>query len=117
VLSDEDGEFLALRLVDPVTHQARRITPELGWDVEEFDASPDGRYLAYVDSWLCGFGVRHELFLADLQSGRRRKIAELDVAEHVPWSRDSRHVYFANPEGDAPMHVRVVDPDQLFGRR
>jgi dipeptidyl aminopeptidase/acylaminoacyl peptidase len=48
VLSDEDGEFAALRLVDPVTHQARRITPELNWDVEEFDASPDGRYLAYV---------------------------------------------------------------------
>ena len=48
VLSDEDGEFLSLRLVEPVTHQARRITPELGWDVEEFDASPDGRYIAYV---------------------------------------------------------------------
>jgi dipeptidyl aminopeptidase/acylaminoacyl peptidase len=48
VLSDEDGEFLSLRLVDPVTHQARRITPELGWDVETFDVSPDGRYLAYV---------------------------------------------------------------------
>jgi dipeptidyl aminopeptidase/acylaminoacyl peptidase len=48
VLSDEDGEFAALRLADPVTHQSRRVTPELGWDVEEFDASPDGRYLAYV---------------------------------------------------------------------
>ncbi|HXY97752.1 MAG TPA: S9 family peptidase [Steroidobacteraceae bacterium] len=48
VLSDEDGEFLSLRLLDPVTHEARRITPELGWDVEEFDVSPDGRYLAYV---------------------------------------------------------------------
>jgi dipeptidyl aminopeptidase/acylaminoacyl peptidase len=48
VLSDEDGEFAALRLVDPVTHQSRRITPELNSDVEEFDASPDGRYLAYV---------------------------------------------------------------------
>ena len=48
VLSDEDGEFLSLRLVEPVTHQARRITPEIGWDVEGFDASPDGRYIAYV---------------------------------------------------------------------
>ncbi len=48
VLSDEDGEFAALRLVDPVTHQSRRVTPELNWDVEAFDASPDGRYLAYV---------------------------------------------------------------------
>ncbi|HVH83993.1 MAG TPA: S9 family peptidase [Steroidobacteraceae bacterium] len=48
VLSDEDGEYAALKLVDPVTHQTRRITPALGWDVEGFDASADGRYLAYV---------------------------------------------------------------------
>jgi dipeptidyl aminopeptidase/acylaminoacyl peptidase len=48
VLSDEDGEYAALKLVDPVTHQMRRITPALDWDVEEFDASADGRYLAYV---------------------------------------------------------------------
>jgi dipeptidyl aminopeptidase/acylaminoacyl peptidase len=48
VLSDEDGEYLALKLVDPVTHQVRRITPALDFDVEEFDASADGRYLAYV---------------------------------------------------------------------
>jgi dipeptidyl aminopeptidase/acylaminoacyl peptidase len=48
VLSDEDGEYVALKLVDPVTHQVRRITPVLDWDVEEFDASADGRYLAYV---------------------------------------------------------------------
>ena len=48
VLSDEEGEFAALRLVDPLTHQSRRVTPELNWDVEAFDASADGRYLAYV---------------------------------------------------------------------
>jgi dipeptidyl aminopeptidase/acylaminoacyl peptidase len=48
VLSDEDGEYVALKLVDPVTHQVRRITPALDFDVEEFDASADGRYLAYV---------------------------------------------------------------------
>ena len=48
LLSDEDGEFVALRFVDPVTHQAHRLTPELGWDVEAFDVSADSRYLAYA---------------------------------------------------------------------
>jgi dipeptidyl aminopeptidase/acylaminoacyl peptidase len=48
LLSDEDGEFLQLRLLDPVTHQARRITPDAGWDVEGFDVSADGRYIAYA---------------------------------------------------------------------
>ncbi len=48
VLTDEDGEFAALRYKDPVTHENRRVTPELNWDVEDFDVSADGRYIAYV---------------------------------------------------------------------
>jgi acetyl esterase/lipase/Tol biopolymer transport system component len=48
VLTDEDGEFAAVKFKDPITHQSRRVTPEALWDVEDFDVSPDGRYLAYV---------------------------------------------------------------------
>src|SRR3984893_2140501 len=48
LLTDEDGEFLQLKLKDPVTHQSRSVTPATGWDVEDFDVSSDGRYLAYV---------------------------------------------------------------------
>jgi len=48
VLTDEDSEFVQLKLKDPVTHESRRVSPEVDWDVEDFDASADGRYLAYV---------------------------------------------------------------------
>ena len=48
VLTDEDGEFAAVKFKDPITHTSRRVTPEAPWDVEDFDVSPDGRYLAYV---------------------------------------------------------------------
>jgi len=48
VLTDEDGEFTQLKYKDPVTHESRRVTPDVGWDVEDFDVSPDGRYVAYV---------------------------------------------------------------------
>src|ERR1700733_12925513 len=48
VVSDEDGEFAQLRYVDLVTHDARRLTANIPWDIEAFDASSDGRYLAYV---------------------------------------------------------------------
>ena len=48
LLTDEDGEFAQLKLKDPVTHQSRSVTPATGWDVEDFDVSSDGRYLAYV---------------------------------------------------------------------
>jgi dipeptidyl aminopeptidase/acylaminoacyl peptidase len=48
VVTDEDGEFAQLKFKDPITHESRRITPDVDWDVEDFDVSPDGRYVAYV---------------------------------------------------------------------
>jgi len=48
VLTDEDGEFMQLKLKDPVTHDSRLVSPDVGWDVEDFDVSADGRYVAYV---------------------------------------------------------------------
>ena len=94
--------------------------PTLEGGPNTFSPSRDGRYLAYVDSrrrMLIGFGFRDELFLADLETGERKRIALLIERECVQWSRDSRHVYFANGEGQGPMQVRVVDVDRTFGRR
>ena len=48
VVSDEDSEFQQLRYVDPVSHEVRKITQNIQWDVERFDVSSDGRYIAYV---------------------------------------------------------------------
>ena len=48
VLTDENSEVMQLRYKDPITHENRRVTPDSPWDVEDFDVSPDGRYVAYV---------------------------------------------------------------------
>ena len=48
VVSDEDGEFAQLRYVDIVTHESRKLTAHVPWDIESFDVSADGRYIAYV---------------------------------------------------------------------
>jgi dipeptidyl aminopeptidase/acylaminoacyl peptidase len=48
LVSDEGGEFAQLRYLDPVSHEARKISPDMSWDVEDFDVSIDGRYIAYV---------------------------------------------------------------------
>jgi len=48
VVTDEDGEFAQLKFKDPVTQEDRRVTPAVDWDVEDFDVSGDGRYIAYV---------------------------------------------------------------------
>jgi dipeptidyl aminopeptidase/acylaminoacyl peptidase len=44
----EDGEYAQLRYLDPVSHEERKVTPDIQWDVENFDVSVDGRYIAYV---------------------------------------------------------------------
>jgi dipeptidyl aminopeptidase/acylaminoacyl peptidase len=48
LITDTDSEFAQLRYLDPVTHEQRKVTPDLQWDIENFDASGDGRYIAYV---------------------------------------------------------------------
>jgi dipeptidyl aminopeptidase/acylaminoacyl peptidase len=48
VVSNEDSEFQQLSYVDPVTHDVRKITQNIQWDLERFDVSADGRYIAYV---------------------------------------------------------------------
>jgi dipeptidyl aminopeptidase/acylaminoacyl peptidase len=48
LVSDEDDEFGQLRYVDPISHEVRRITSNIQWDIEDFDVSVDGRYIAYV---------------------------------------------------------------------
>jgi dipeptidyl aminopeptidase/acylaminoacyl peptidase len=48
LVSVEDGEYAQLRYLDPVSHEERKVTPDIQWDVESFDVSVDGRYIAYV---------------------------------------------------------------------
>ena len=48
VVSDEGSEFARLRYYDPITREKRDVSPDLSWDVDAFDVSADGRYVAYV---------------------------------------------------------------------
>ena len=48
VVSGAGSEFAQLHRLDLVTHQTSDLTATIPWDVDEFDVSVDGRYLAYV---------------------------------------------------------------------
>ena len=48
VVTDESGEFAELRYLDLTTHDSRELTANVPWDIDEFDVSVDGRYVAYV---------------------------------------------------------------------
>ncbi|GAC1453010.1 MAG: S9 family peptidase [Steroidobacteraceae bacterium] len=47
-VSDQDGEFNTLTYTDLATHASHRVAAQSGWDVEDFDVSADGRYIAYT---------------------------------------------------------------------
>jgi dipeptidyl aminopeptidase/acylaminoacyl peptidase len=47
-VTDDGGEFNHLAYTDLATHTTHRVSPDTGWDVEDFDVSPDERYIAYV---------------------------------------------------------------------
>lgn len=64
--ADLGGEFQQLRYLDLQDGSLRTLTAEIPWDIEEFEPSPDGRYLAYVAN-ADGYG---KLSLLDLGAAR-----------------------------------------------
>ena len=60
--ADLGGEFRQLRYIDLADGSVRTHTASLPWDIEDFEVSADGRWLAYVAN-VDGYG---ELYLADL---------------------------------------------------
>ena len=63
--ADLGGEFRQIRYVDLASGSLRTLTASLSWDVDDFEISTDGRWLAYVAN-VDGFS---ELFIADLGAG------------------------------------------------
>ena len=48
VITDAEGEFRAMAKLDPKTGKTARVSGNDTWDVEEFDISKDGSFLAYT---------------------------------------------------------------------
>src|SRR5207302_453383 len=107
VLTDEDGEFVQLKLKDPVTHQSRSVTPATGWDVEDFDVSGDGRYVAYV----VDDDGRSRLTVLDTQA--KLELAPVGLPEgrigNLRFDRSGRRLALSAESALAPRDVYVYD--------
>jgi dipeptidyl aminopeptidase/acylaminoacyl peptidase len=75
MVSDKAGEFAQLIYVDLKTMAVRAVTRSIPWDVEAFELSKDGKYLAFVTNE-DGAGVLHVL---DLATNREVKLPKLPV--------------------------------------
>jgi dipeptidyl aminopeptidase/acylaminoacyl peptidase len=47
-ITDDESEFSYLAYTDLFAHKTHHVSPDLLWNVEDFDVSPDGRYIAYT---------------------------------------------------------------------
>lgn len=75
--SDEGSEFRTLRYRNLVTGAVREISGDIPWDVEEFDLSSDGRYLAFTNN-VDGIS---RLTIRDLTTGRDVRAPDLPAGQ------------------------------------
>ena len=108
LVSDATGEFSELRYLDLATHESRDLTASIPWDVDAFDVTADGRYLAYV----VNEDGRSRLTVLD--NLRRLELSPAGLPEGVisTLEFDSGHRLALSAEGaTSPRDVYVFDAD------
>ncbi len=107
VTSDQGSEFQRLCRYDLASHQLRPLTPNLKWDVESFDLSPDGKTLAFVSNE-DGVSVLH---LLDAKSGRELRTPKLPlgVITGLQWHENNRDLGFTLSSARSPADVYSLD--------
>ena len=107
VVSDEDGEFAQLHYVDLVTHESRKLTARVPWDIDSFDASADGRYLAYVAN---EDGVSR---LSVVDNTQKLELSPSGITDghifDVRFDRSGRRLAFSAETAQSPRDVYVYD--------
>jgi dipeptidyl aminopeptidase/acylaminoacyl peptidase len=107
LISDEGGEFMQLRYYDPVTHEKRTVSPDLSWDVDAFDVSADGRYVAYV----VNEDGRSRLTVLDNRS--KLELSPPGVPEgrisELTFDRGGKRLAFSAESAQSPRDVYVYD--------
>jgi dipeptidyl aminopeptidase/acylaminoacyl peptidase len=105
--SDQDSEFQRLVYLDLASRQTTVLTPALNWDVDEFDLSNDGRWIAF-ESNEDGISVLHVL---DTKSKKEVPTPKLPVGVFydVHWRNNSRELAFSLTTASQPYDVYSVD--------
>ena len=110
VTSDEGSDFQRLGTLDPATGRFTPVAPEQRWDVDGFDISDDGRFIAYV---LNEAGISR-LKLMDTRTRQVREVRGIPVGtigglEVAPWGDIGLTISTAKAPGD----VYSVNPQTL----
>jgi dipeptidyl aminopeptidase/acylaminoacyl peptidase len=114
LVTNRDSEFEQLRRVDLATGGVEVLTAHIPWDIEDFDRSADGRYLAWVAN-VDGVSrltvidlVKHSESLPPLPDGRIGRIS---------FDRTGRRLAFSLESPLAPRDVYVLDVERAAVER
>ena len=107
VVSDENSEFRQLRHVNLETGESRVITSNVSWDIEDFDVSDDGRYLAYVanEDGRSRLTVIDNLMRLELQPAGLPE----GLIANVKFDRTGRRLALSIESAQSPRDVYVYD--------
>jgi dipeptidyl aminopeptidase/acylaminoacyl peptidase len=110
VTSDEGSDFQRLGRLDPASGRFAPVAREAKWDVESFDVSQDGRFIAYVVNQ----AGASRLKLLDPRTGRSRVVTALPAGtvggiEVAPWGE----IGLALASAKAASDVYSVNPATL----
>lgn len=105
--SDHDSEFQRLVYLDLASRKTSVLTPSLNWDVDEFDLSSDGNWVAFVSNE-DGISVLHVL---DTKTRKEVPVPKLPVGvlSGIQWRKNSREVGFSLSSASRTYDAYSVD--------
>jgi dipeptidyl aminopeptidase/acylaminoacyl peptidase len=105
--SDRDSEFKRLVVMELGSRKITVLTGALNWDVDEFDLSQDGRWIAF-DANEDGISILHVL---DTKTNKEVPVPKLPVGvmEGIEWRNNSREIAFSLSTASQPFDAYSVD--------
>jgi len=105
--SDQDSEFQRLVYLDLAGRKTAVLTPSLNWDVDEFDLSSDGNWIAFVSNE-DGISVLH---VFDTKTQKEAPVPKLPVGvlSGIQWRKNSREVGFSLTSASRPNDAYSLD--------
>ena len=105
--SDQDSEFQRLIKMDLASRKVTVLTSALDWDVDEFDLSQDGHWIAF-EANEDGISILHVL---DTTTNKEAPVPKLPVGVMygIQWRNNSRELGFSLSTASQPYDAYSVD--------
>ena len=105
--TDRDAEFQRLAQIEVKTKALRVLTPQLAWDVEEFELSPDGATLAFLANEEGASVLR----LLEVRTGAIKAVPAIPsgVLSGIEWHEDGKALGFSLNSAKSPTDAYALE--------